>query len=44
MVRREVEIVAHLHLGVIALEMITGERVVHLAPDPTTEKLLPQLE
>ena len=33
MVKREVEIVAHLLLGVVALEMIIGEGVLHLAAD-----------
>lgn len=31
MVKREVEIEAHLPLGVVALEMIIGEGVLHLA-------------
>lgn len=30
MVKREVEIVVHLLLGVVALEMIIGEGVLHL--------------
>lgn len=33
MVKREVEIVAHLLLGVVALEMIIGEGVLHLVAD-----------
>lgn len=33
MVKREVEIVAHLLLGVVALEMIIGEGVLHLGAD-----------
>lgn len=33
MVKREVEIEAHLPLGVVALEMIIGEGVLHLAAD-----------
>lgn len=33
MVKREVEIVAHLPLGVVALEMIIGEEVLHLVAD-----------
>lgn len=33
MVKREVEIVVHLPLGVVALEMIIGEGVLHLAAE-----------
>ena len=33
MVKREVEIVAHLLLGVVALEMIIGGGVLHLHAD-----------
>lgn len=33
MVKREVEIVVHLPRGVVALEMIIGEGVLHLAAD-----------
>ena len=41
MVKREVKIVAHLLLGVIALEMIIGGRVPHIDTDLQVEEAPP---